>query len=68
MKFYIEIEETRIKVVEVEAENSEEAIEKTKEAYKLDEIYMDDVSYIAETSFSDETCIYKGTFEFQEIS
>lgn len=30
MKFYIEIKETRIKVVEVEDENSEEAIEKNK--------------------------------------
>lgn len=43
-------------------------LKKTKEAYKLDEIYMDDVSYIAETSFSDETWVYKGSEGFQEIS
>ena len=56
MKFYISVEEMRSTVVEVEAENVDEAISKVEEAYGEDIICLDNVDYI-----NDGTCFYDET-------
>ena len=56
MKFYIEVEEMRSTVIEVEAENADEAILKAERAYSEDEICLNDVDYI-----DDGTCFYNET-------
>lgn len=61
MKFYITVAETRSTIVEVEAENSEEAIQKAEEAYDDDEICLNDMSYI-----DDGTCFYDETDAVKE--
>ena len=53
MKFYIAVEEMRSTVVEVEAENSEEAKQKAEKAYSEDKICLNNVDYI-----DDGTCFY----------
>ena len=75
MKFYIEIEEMRSTVVEIEAETSEEAIHKAEKAYSEDEICLNSVDYIDDgTCFYEETekwarCIEKGyKAHFQKIN
>lgn len=57
MKFYIAVQELRSTVVEVEANNVDEAISKAEKAYYNDDICLDDVGYIDEGSacFYDET-------------
>ena len=74
MKFYIAVEEIRSTVVEVEAENADEAILKAERAYSEDEICLNDVDYIDDgTCFYDETdkwesCIEDGyVTHFQKI-
>lgn len=72
MKFYIAVEEMRSTVVEVEAENSEEAIQKAEKAYSEDKVCLNSVDYIDDgTCFYDETDRWKkcvnGT-DFQKIS
>lgn len=73
MKFYIFVEEVRSTTVEVEAESSEEAIQKAEEAYNDDEICLNDVSYIDDgTCFYDETDTVKeyveqGYADFQKV-
>lgn len=74
MKFYIAVEEMRSTVIEVEAENAEEAISKVEEAYSEDEICLNSVDYIDDgTCFYDETdkwspCIEDGyKVHFQKI-
>ena len=60
MKFYIAVEEMRSTVVEVEAENSEEAKQKAEKAYSEDKICLNNVDYIDDgTCFYDETDKYK---------
>lgn len=74
MKFYIEVEEMRSTVVEVEAENIDEALLKAETAYSEDEICLNDVDYIDDgTCFYDETDKWKSCIEggyvthFQQI-
>lgn len=74
MKFYIAVEEMRSTVVEVEAENEDEAILKAENAYYEDEICLNDYDYIDDgTIFYDETdrwlpCIEGGyVTHFQHI-
>lgn len=56
MKFYIEVEEMRSTVVEVEADNAEQAISKVEQAYDDDVICLNGVDYIDDgTEFYDET-------------
>ena len=61
MKFYIAVEEMRSTVVEVEAENVDEAISKVEEAYSEDEICLNSVDYI-----DDGTCFYDETDRWKE--
>lgn len=75
MKFYIAVEEMRSTVVEVEAENSEEAKQKAEKAYSEDKICLNNVDYIDDgTCFYDETKVWKGAIDngydadFQKIS
>ena len=56
MKFYIAIEEMRSTVVTVEAQSPEEAIEKARYAYAVDNICLNDPEYI-----DDGTCFYDET-------
>lgn len=56
MKFYIAVEEMRSTVVEVEADNESEAIQKVEHAYSEDVICLNDVNYI-----DDGTCFYNET-------
>lgn len=51
-KFKIEIKETLVKVIEINAENSEQAIETVKKMYKKEELILDDSNYI-ETEFKE---------------
>ena len=62
MKFYIAVEEMRSTVIEVEAENSEEAKQKVEKAYSEDEICLNDVDYI-----DDGTCFYDETDKWKKI-
>lgn len=73
-KFYIAVEEIRSTVVEVEAENYEQALAKVEKAYSEDEISLNDTNYIDDgTCFYDETdqwkpCIDEGyEVHFQKI-
>lgn len=64
MKFYIEVEETRSTVVEVEAKSVDEALLKAETAYSKDEICLNDVDYIDDgTCFYDETDKWKSCIE-----
>lgn len=64
MKFYIEVEEMRSTVVEVEAESESEAIFKAEKAYSEDEICLDNFDYIDDgTCFYNETDKWKSCFE-----
>ena len=74
MKFYIVVEEMRSTVVEVEAENVDNALLKAETAYSEDEICLDGVDYIDDgTCFYDETDKWKPCIEggyvtnFQQI-
>lgn len=74
MKFYIAVEEMRSTVIEVEAENVDEAILKVENAYAEDEVCLNSVDYIDDgTCFYDETdkwkpCIENGyEVNFQKI-
>jgi hypothetical protein len=56
MKYYISVVEQRSMIVEVEAEELSEAIDKAQEAYDDDLISLDDPDTIDEgTHFLDET-------------
>lgn len=61
MKFYISIEEVRSTVVEVEADNESEAINKVENAYGEDEVCLDSPEYI-----DDGTCFYNETDKWEE--
>lgn len=74
MKYYIAVEEVRSKVIEVDAENEDEAIRKVEDAYYENTICLDDVDCINDgTCFYDETnywmpCIKDGyETHFQKI-
>ncbi len=45
-KFKIEVKETLSKVIEIEAENVEEAIQKVSKFYKDEEIILDSEDYL----------------------
>lgn len=75
MKFYIAVQEMRSTVVEVEANNQDEAIAKAEKAYYNDDICLDSAEYVDEGSacFYDESddwssCV-EGGYEtrFQKI-
>lgn len=55
MKFYIAVEEMRSTVVEVEAENLGEALDKAEKAYLEDKICLDSPDYIDGENYYDET-------------
>lgn len=56
MKYYIAIEEMRSTVVEVEADNYDDALYKAEDAYCKDVISLNDCQYIDDgTQFYDET-------------
>lgn len=61
MKYYIAIEEMRSTVIEVEADNEEEAIFKVECAYSKDEICLNSNDYI-----DDGTCFYNETENWNE--
>lgn len=61
MKFYISIEEVRSTVVEVEADNESEAINKVENAYGEDKVCLDSPEYI-----DDGTCFYNETDKWEE--
>lgn len=64
MKFYIAVEEMRSTVVEVEADNESEAIDKAVSAYEIDEICLNDEDYVVDgTCFYDETDRWKESVE-----
>ena len=64
MKFYIAVEEMRSTVIEVEAENESEAINKVENAYAEDEICLNSVDYIDDgTCFYNETDTWKSCIE-----
>lgn len=64
MKFYIAVEEIRSTVVEVEADNVEQAMSKVENAYAKDEICLNYVDYIDDgTLFYDETDRWKPCIE-----
>lgn len=52
MKYQIEITEVLNRVVEIEAENIDKAIEKAKEQYNNEEIVLDSEDYL-DTGFSE---------------
>ena len=52
--FYISITETLNKIVEVQAESSEEALRKAEDAYYNEEIVLDSDDFV-DTDFNDET-------------
>ncbi len=45
-KFKIEVKETLSKVIEIEAENVEEAIQKVSESYQNEKIILDSEDYV----------------------
>lgn len=51
MNYKIEIKETLSRIIEIEAEDKNEAITKVKEQYKNQEIILDDSDYI-DTEFN----------------
>lgn len=63
MKFYIAVEEMRSTVVEVEADNSEQAISKAERAYADDVICLNDTDYI-----DDGTCFYDETDRWTTVA
>ncbi len=74
MKYYINVEEQRSTIIEVEASSSEEAIDKVAEAYSEDIICLNNEDYIDDgTCFYDETdkwaeCVKRGyATHFQHI-
>ena len=74
MKFYIAVEEMRRTVIEVEADNKYEAIDKVEKAYCDNVICLDNFRYVDDgTCFYDETdewgkCIESGyEADFQKI-
>ena len=52
--FYISITETLNKIVEVQAESSEEALRKAEDAYDTDEFELDHDDYV-DVEFEDDT-------------
>ena len=52
--YYISVTETLNKIVEVQAENSEEALRKAEDAYYNGEIELD-YNDMVDTNFNDET-------------
>lgn len=69
MKFYISVVETHSTLVEVEAENSEEAINKTIDACNEGIICLDDEGYTDDLDFIDETDKWKDSLaQFQVIN
>lgn len=52
--FYISVTETLNKIVEVQAESSEEALRKAKDAYDADEFELDHNDCV-DTEFADDT-------------
>ena len=52
--YYISVTETLNKVVEVQAESSEEALRKAESAYDADEFELDHDDYV-DTEFEDDT-------------
>ena len=52
--FYISITETLNKIVEVQAESSEEALRKVEDAYDADEFELDYDDYV-DVEFEDDT-------------
>ena len=52
--YYISITETLNKIVEVQAESSEEALRKAEDAYYNGEIVLDSEDFV-DTDFNDET-------------
>ena len=52
--FYISVTETLNKIVEVQAESSEEALRKAEDAYDADEFELD-YNDMVDTDFNDET-------------
>ena len=52
--FYISITETLNKIVEVQAESSEEALRKAEDAYDADEFELDHDGYV-DVEFEDDT-------------
>ena len=52
--FYISVTETLNKIVEVQAESSEEALRKAEDAYDTDEFELDHDDYV-DTEFEDDT-------------
>lgn len=64
MKYYIEVEEIRSTVVEIEAASEKEAILKAEAAYYDNTICLDDAKYTNDgTEFSNETKRYKQLVE-----
>ena len=59
-KFYIAVEEMRSTIVEVEAENFENALVKVEKAYSDNVICLNDVDYI-----EDRTCFYNETDQWK---
>ena len=52
--YYISVTETLNKIVEVQAESSEEALRKAEDAYYNGEIVLDSEDFV-DTDFNDET-------------
>ena len=52
--FYISVTETLNKIVEVQAESSEEALRKAEHAYDADEFELDNDDYV-DTELEDDT-------------
>ena len=52
--YYISVTETLNKIVEVQAESSEEALRKVEDAYYNGEIVLDSEDFV-DTDFNDET-------------
>ena len=52
--FYISVTETLNKIVEVQAESSEEALRKVEDAYDTDEFELDHDDYV-DVEFEDDT-------------
>ena len=53
MKYKIEIEEILSKIVEIEANSIEEAIDIVKNMYQNEEIVLDSFNFIGETTFKE---------------
>ena len=59
MKYYIAVEEKRSTVIEVEADNLSQAIDKVDKAYERNEINLNSDIYTDDIDFLDETDKWK---------